>query len=273
VAALAGESFSRGGGPWLREVKATEIYDLVDDGSVVVRLRLIKMGGGSNMPAALSRGEIDLGLGSVVAAAKFVDEGQPLKIVSPLQTDGDMLVMRTGSPVKDWTSFVAAVKAGPKPLRIGYKAPMAVAKAVFEGALASEGISFGPALPAEARGVVMVNFGSEKSPVPLLESDSLDGFVMNQPGPAVAVAKGVGKIVCDLHDLPPAGKWVDHPCCCVMTDSKTLAARPEAIKAFLKVIHLGTRAIRDDVKMGIDCAHRWTRYPREVERASVPTVV
>ncbi len=272
VAALEGERFRQRGCPYLREVKQFEIYDLVEGEKVLARLQFIKMGGGSNIPAALSRGEIDIGFGGVTSAAKFADEGQPFKIICPLQTDGDMLVMHKDSPVTDWASFVAAARSGPRPLRIGYKAPMAVAKAVFEGGLLAEGVSFGPSLDEGQTGVIMVNFGSEKGPIPLLDSKSLDGFVMNQPGPALAVNKGVGKIICHLRDLPPAGKWIDHPCCCVMTREQTIASSPEAIKALLKTIHLGTREIRDNVELGIDCAHRWAKYPLEVEKASVPTV-
>ncbi|HUU90654.1 MAG TPA: hypothetical protein VM238_05525, partial [Phycisphaerae bacterium] len=115
VAALEGERFKKDYGVYLEEVKPKEVYDLVDGGATLARLNFIKVGGGSRMPAAMSRGEIEVGLGGVVPVAKFADGGQPLKILCPLQTDGDMLVMQKDSPVADWASFVKAAKEGEKP--------------------------------------------------------------------------------------------------------------------------------------------------------------
>ena len=106
VAAL--DRFRKDYGLGLREVKAREVYDLVESGQAVARLRLVKVGGGSRMPAAMSRGEIEIGLGGTLPVAKFADGGQPFKIICPLQADGDMLVMQANSPVTDWASFVAA---------------------------------------------------------------------------------------------------------------------------------------------------------------------
>ena len=271
VAALEGPRFRKDYGIYLQEVKPQEIYDLVDGTQTLARLQLLKVGGGSQMPAAMSRGEIQIGLGGTPAVAKFADEGQPMRIIAPLQTDGDMLVMHRDSPIADWPGFVGAAKAAEKPLKIGYKAPTAVAKLVFERALKAEDIPYAVD-PADAQAkVILVNFGSEASPVPLLESKALDGFVMNQPGCAVAVHKGLGKVVADLCDLPPKGKWLYHPCCCVAATDETLKAHPGAIKGLLKVLHLAAQIIRDEPAVAVDCAVRWTKTAKEVETASVPT--
>ena len=272
VAALEGERFRKDYGIFLKAIKPREVYDLVEDGRGLARLRFIKVGGGSRMPAAMSRGEIQIGLGGVLPVAKFADGGQPFKIICPLQTDGDMLVMQKDSPVTDWPSFVATAKGGARPLKIGYKAPLAVAKLVFERALRAEGIAHGYDAADGNTRVILVNFGSEKSPLPLMESRAIDGFVMNQPGVAVAVHKGLGKVVADLRDLPPAGKWINHPCCCVCATQETLDTHPGVLKAFLKVILLSTRLIKSDQQLAIDCAARWTKYDKAIEEDSIPTI-
>ena len=272
VAALEGERFLTEWGIGLKEVKAREVYDLVEDGKARARLRLLKVGGGSRMPAAMSRGEIEIGLGGTVPVAKFADGGQPIRIICPLQTDGDMLVMQADSPIADWPAFVAAAKAAGKPVRIGYKAPVAVAKLVFEGALKAEGIPYGLDASDPNTRVVLVNFGSEKSPIPLMEIKAIDGFVMNQPGVAVAVDKGLGKVIAELRDLPPKGKWLDHPCCCIAATAETLTKHPGPVKALLKVILLSTQLIRQDQKLAIADAARWTKYSEAVERSSIPTI-
>lgn len=273
VAALEGERFRKDYGIYLKAIKSREVYDLVENGRGLARLRFIKVGGGSRMPAAMSRGEIQIGLGGVLPVTKFADRGQPFKIICPLQTDGDMLVMQKDSPVTDWPSFVSAAKGGAKPLKIGYKAPLAVAKLVFERALRAEGIPHGHNAADRRTRVILVNFGSEKSPLPLMETRSIDGFVMNQPGVAVAVHKGLGKVVAELRDLPPKGKWVNHPCCCVCATQQTLKTHPGVVKAFLKLILLSTRLIKSDQQLAIDCAARWTKYDKAIEKASIPTIV
>jgi NitT/TauT family transport system substrate-binding protein len=272
VAALEGDRFLRDWGVGLRQVKPREVYDLVEDGKALARLRLLKVGGGSRMPAAMSRGEIDLGLGGTVPVAKFADGGQPFKIICPLQTDGDMLVMRKDSPIEDWGAFAAAAKSAGKPLRIGYKAPVAIAKMVFVGALKAEGIAFSYDAADPNAKVVLVNFGSEKSPIPLMETRAIDGFVMNQPAVAVAVNKGLGKVIAELRDLPPKGKWVHHPCCCIAATTDTIRKHGHALKALLKVILLSTQLIQADPALAIADASRWTKYDEAIERNSIPTI-
>ncbi len=272
LAALEGERFKKEFGIYLKEIKSREVYDLVEGDKVLARLRFLKVGGGARMPAAMSRGEIDIGLGGVAAVAKFADRGKPFKIISPLQTDGDMLVMKKDSPVEDWNSFVAAARSGSKPLKIGYKAPVAVAKLVFVGALKAENLPFSYDASDRKARIILINMMSEKSPLPLLASGSIDGFVMNQPAVAVAVHKKLGKVVAELRDLPPKGKWVNHPCCCVSATTETLEKHPEIVKAFLKIIHLSTGVINRDQALAIDCASRWTKNPREVEADSIPTI-
>ncbi len=272
VAALRPAMFRERFGLHLQELKAREVYDLVENGRAVARLHLVKVGGGSLMPAAMSRGELDVGLGSSIAVAKFADDGQPLKIICPLQTDGDMLAVHRDLPISDWASFVRAARDAAKPLKIGYKAPTAVAKMIFERALKAEGIAYGYDTGGPGLGVVLLNFGSEKSPLPLLEGRVIDGFVMNQPEVAVAVHRGLAKIVADLCDLPPKGKWKHHPCCIVAARTEALERQPAAVKALLKLILLGTQCLREDQALGIDCACAWTKHERAVEAASVPTV-
>lgn len=271
VAALESESRKDCWGIHLRPLKPKEVYELLVDDRPIARVQLVQTAGGAGMPAALSRGEFDVGLGSMIAVAKFADGGQGLRIICPLQTDGDQFVMHKDSPITNWHSFVAAAKNGGKPLRIGYKEPMAVAKMIFERALAAEGIAYGFDDRPE-NGVVLVSFGSERAPLPLLESGVLDGFVMNQPATALAVHKGLAKVVAELRDLPPEGRWIDHPCCCIAASESALRTHREPLKALLQLILLATQLINEDPELAVDCACRWTKNPWEVESRSVPTI-
>ncbi|MBD3267033.1 hypothetical protein GF373_10225, partial [bacterium] len=272
VAALEGSQLESKRSVFLKEVKKREIYDLIDHGKPIARLRLIKVGGGSRMPAAMERGEIDLGLGGVAAVAFFIDKGNDFKIVFPLQTDGDMLVMRQDFTADHWESFVQQVKAQPRALKIGYKAPVAVAKLIFERALKAEGVPIAKNPGMEEAKVELVNLQGAGNLIPTLANGAIDGFVVNQPYASMAVDKKVGKIVCDLSTLPPAGKWQKHPCCCVATTKTVLNKHRAIVKSFLNVLCAATASIHANQETAIQHAAAWTKNPLAVEQTSVPTV-
>lgn len=272
VAALEGERFRKECGIYLKERKHREVYDLIDGGKPVARLLIRKVKGGSAMPAAMEGGQIDIGFGGVAPVAKFVDKGQPFKIICPLHTDGDFLVMKADSPLTDWASFVVAAKAAARPIKIGYKKPVAVAKLIFVRALAAEGVSWTEAAGAPGVQVVMINCQGAQNILPSLQAGVIDGFVMNQPQPSIAKIKKVGRIIADLKDLPPHGRWSRHPCCCVAASQKVLRDHPAVVKSFLKTIHLATALIQRDTDLAVRSAARWTRTDQEVEADSVPGI-
>ncbi len=273
IAALKGQTFVDSYGVGLVPQREGEVYDLVEDGRTLATLRFMKVGGGSKMPAALSRGDIDIGLGGVPAVAKLADSqaSRGVKIICPLQTDGDMLVLAANSPVEDWKTFVEAAKTRDKPFVIGYKAPVAVALLVFQRALDAEGIRWSMQASDESQ-VVLQNMRGGKNAIPLLTAGELDGFVMNQPVVAVAEHKGLGKTIAQLRDLPPTGKWVNHPCCCVCATGEAIKNHPAVLKALLKTIHLGDAFIRKHPQEAAELASQWIKTPPEVEQASVPTI-
>lgn len=157
VAAQRGESLrTASGGAWLRERKPFEVYELLQEDRVLATLRLIKGVGGSAMPSAVARGEIEVGLGGIVPAAFLIDQGAPLKIVAPLNGDGDMLMLRKGLPPTDWSGFLKLLRSRGQPLRIGYKSPKAVAYLVLREALKHEGIRYGPSVRGEDGQPVLV---------------------------------------------------------------------------------------------------------------------
>jgi NitT/TauT family transport system substrate-binding protein len=251
--------------------KEREVYDLVKDGKVLAELHLSKVGGGSKMPAAMERGEIDVGLGGIPAVIFFVDKGAPFKILSPLNVDGDMLLLRPDLPVDDWAGFVRYVKESEVPVKIGYKAPVAVAKLVLEGALDAEGIPHGERwVPG---GVELVNCRGGGKIVPSLEKGMIDGAVINEPFGSIAVNQKAAKIVSLLADLPPEGRWKNHPCCCIAATDEAIAKNRPALKALLELVHHTTVFIGEHPEEASKLAAEWTRNDLEVEAMSVPNIV
>lgn len=275
VACLETERFRKDYGIYLKEVKEKEVYDLYEGQKKLAQLHLFKVGGGSRMPASMERGEIDIGFGGVASVAFFVDKGNSFKILCPLNTEGDMLVMRKSFPVSNWKEFVEQVKKSEKPVKIGYKAPVAVAKLIFVRALEEENLSYLES--SEERGksakIELVNLQGGKNMVPCLASGAVDGFVMNQPEVSRAVVRGLGKVVCELAELPPEGKWNDHPCCCIVARGEIVEKHCDEVKCLLKVILMATQLINEDKELAIKDASKWTKISEEIERDSVPSIV
>ncbi len=262
-------------GVWFRQLKKRQVYDLMNDQVVMARLLVSKVGGGSGMPAALARNEIEVGLGGVAATVAAIDKGAALKIIAPCNCDGDMLMVRPEFPARTWDEFLEAVRKRREPVRIGYKAPRAVAYLILMRALAASGISYGPkAVNAGGKPVqvVLMNLQKGSNMVPSLQGKVVNGIVMNQPTVAIAEVKGVGRVIADLRDLPPKGKWRDHPCCCVVATEKALKEKRAAVEAIVKAVVAGGEFIHRHRDKAIQIASSWTKASRQVEARSVPTV-
>lgn len=270
VAVESAEKTKKECGVFLKEVEAKKYYDLMKDGKKIANVELIKAGGGSKMPTMLAQGAFEVGFGGIAAIAFFNDKGEKMKVISPLQMKGDMLVVKPSNKATNWKEFVAWVKESNRPIKIGYKNPVAVAKLIFEEALRAEGISFTGDMSDQSKDVQMVLLKGEKNLVPGLRNDLVDGYVSNNPWCEKAQQSGIGKIIADLNTLPP-GTFVDHPCCCIGASDDAVAAKGEVIKEFLKLILLATNYLNEDPKGTAVQVAKWTGMTEKVEVASLPT--
>ena len=222
------------------------------------------------MPAALAQGIIDIGFGGVAAVIASADSGAPVKLISPLHSKGDMFVVKPDWEMETWQDFVRLVKLKATPMRVGYKNPVAVAKLIFEDALRHEGIMFSQDLSQSDVQVHMINTkGGGKLNISL-GSGLIDGYVGNNPFPSIAVEQKIGKIVCDLEDLPP-GNFKNHPCCCIAANSSALEEKAIAVQSMLTLFLQATATINTDPDKAITTAMRWIGTSEAVESMSIPT--
>ena len=262
--------FARQSGIDVTVVEDRKFYELLDRGKKVADLEILKVGGASKMPTALAQDVIEVGLGGVAPVLASTDSGAPVKLIAPLHYKGDMFVVKPDFPAKTWKEFVEIAKTTDKPIRIGYKNPVAVAKLVFEEALKHEGITYGGDPARTDLRVQMVNVkGGSKLNVSL-GSHLIDGYAGNNPFPAIAVDTGVGRIVCDLEELPP-GTFRDHPCCCIAANAKAIEGKSEAIIDLFVLLMQGTERINSDKDTAVAAAVRWIGTSETVERMSIPT--
>jgi NitT/TauT family transport system substrate-binding protein len=275
VAADEGKALEKPYGVWLRELKPQKVYDLYDHGKAVARVRLVHVGGGAKMPAALEQGHIEVGLGGLGPVVKFVDRGSAIKVLAPLNNDGDSLVLRNGLKASNWADFVALVKGSPQPIRIGYKDPLANAYLIFSRALTEEQIRHGQEAKTPDGStvqVITVNLQGDENMLPSMESGIVDGVVANEPVPSLLIHRKAGAWVADLSSLPPQGKWKDHPCCVVAASDRALREKRDVIRSFLKVIAAGSDIILNDKEKALAAEARWTRSAPEIGWRSISQV-
>ena len=270
VAMDQAHEYAAASGIGVKVLEDQEFYELTEQGRKVAELQIVIVGGGSQMPTALAQNVIELGFGGVAPVLAGIDSGAPIKLVAPLHYQGDMFVVRPDFAARTWAEFVALARETRRPLRIGYKSPVACAKVIFEEALRHEGISFGGDPSQENLKVHMVNVkGGGKLNV-ALSAELVDGYVGNNPFPSIAIEKRIGRIVCDLEDLPP-GTFRDHPCCCIAARTDAMADKEQAIVDLLVLLLQANETINSDTDKAVAAAVRWIGTSEAVERMSIPT--
>ena len=265
VAALRGEKMAQACGIHLAARKPHEVYDLHRGDKVLARFIIKKVGGGSAMPAAMEKGALDIGLGGIAAVIKFIDKGNPIKILCPLNVDGDMLLVTPDLPVKNWEEFVALARNREKPLTVGVKNIKSVAKLICHQACKDAGID---------DKVEFVDLKGNKKVIPTLQAGGVvDAVATNEPVCSKAILKGVARKVSLLADLPPAGKFKSHPCCCICATGRVIREHRAVLQAFITLMKCATSMINADKAAAVVDGARWTKTPEEVEKLSIPNII
>ncbi|TKJ42546.1 hypothetical protein CEE37_02330 [candidate division LCP-89 bacterium B3_LCP] len=270
VAAQNGDMFKKDYGIYLKEIRSKKLYELYDGNKLVCELELYKVGGGSKMPTAMDQGMFDVGFGGVAAVAFHVDKGRPMKIISPLHSKGDMLVVGNDVPVKDWDEFIKYTKNREEPLKVGFKAPKAIALLIFQGAMDEVGITYSYDVSKRDVNVHLINMKGAKHINPGLLNGIIDAYVCNNPFCAIAEEKKLGTCIADLNDLPP-GLWKDHPCCMISAMDEVIKEKHDLVVRFLELIIIATDYMNEDQKIAVKSASQWIGTSIDVEERSIPT--
>lgn len=267
VAAQKGEAF-RSMGVYLKPVIAKDKYELVVDGKTVATFQLIVAKSGAETAALFARKQLDLAMASVTAIMAGIDKGTPMKILSPLQTEGMGLVVPKDSPLTDWTSFLAHIKRAKQPVKIGYHSPTSAPKIVLEGALKQSGIKVTEDPNDQAAQVLLADLKETTNMIPALTSKQVEAIVGPSPFPEVAVSRGVGKVIVELRDLPPAGYWHDFPCCVTAATDEIIAGHPVVVQKFVELIARTNAWCNRNRLEAATLAAEWIGLPPEAAKAS-----
>lgn len=267
VAATRGEGF-KDQGVYLKTIAPKERYELVKDGKPLAILDLVAAKSGAETATLFAQNHVDLAMASVTAIMTGIDKGTGMKVIAPLQTEGMALVAPKDSQLTNWDALVALAAKAQEPIKIGYHSPTSAPKIVFEGALKKAGIAVTSDPNDAAAKILLVDLKETSNMIPALTAKQVDAVVGPSPFPEVAVAKGVGRVVADLRDLPPAGFWKDYPCCVTVASDKVIAAHPDVVQAFVDLVlasNVWCNAHRADA--GAMTA-QWIGMPEEAGRAT-----
>lgn len=271
VAALRSDEMSRMYPVYLVPL-GEQFYALVEDGIKVAEIEFVQSQGAINVPNNMAAGLFDIGFGGVVPFASSADKGSGVRIIAPMHSRGDMLVVASGNEsVTDWDSFLAWVDTAEEPVTIGFKSPTAVALIIFQSALSEVGIPYSmQSDPAVGSKILLFNAQGQPNLNPALQNGTIDAYISNNPACALAESNGIGRCIAELSDLPP-GDFNDHPCCAVAGLESAIADKPEVIAAALRLFEASTDYINTHPEDAAAAAAEWIGIPVDVELISMAT--
>ena len=255
-------------GMWMQPIVPKEKYQLMKDDKPVAVLDIVVIKSGSETATLFAQKQLDIGLASITAVMAGIDKNIPIKIVSPLVLASGGVVVSNDVPAKTWQEFVAYIKKSSKPVSIGYHSPSSAPIIILESALKSEGITYTSNPLDQKAQVVLVDLKGMANLIPALSSKQVDAVVGPEPFPQTAAGKGAGCDISMLRNLPPEGKWTDYPCCVIAARDEVIAAHPELVRDFVRLMAgIGRWCNEDPQRAGI-LGSKWIGLPEEIGKNS-----
>lgn len=235
IAAAKGEDF-KADGPYLKEVLEKEAYVLMDGDKEISNVNLIVGDNGGELMTLMNQDRLDMAFGSVGLPLTNIDEGSAMKVMSPIHVDGIGLVMLTDKEPSDYDSFVNYVEGSDVPVKVGYHSPQNAPVILFTKALEEAGYKVTEDETDTEADIQLINLKGTANLIPSLQNGEVDAYIGPSPFPELAEVQEIGKIVFDLKDLPPSGKWENFPCCVMIGSDSALESKSEEIKSLFNVI-------------------------------------
>ncbi|MEN6517641.1 MAG: ABC transporter substrate-binding protein [Methanospirillum sp.] len=125
-------------------------------------------------------------------------------------------------------------------------------------ALLGAGCTTTPGGNQTANVTVGVLYSQGVGPMPnLLATKQIDGYIAWQPFVSIATESRIAQLVEPSQDLPPAGEWINHPCCVLSTREDLLATNPQFVNSISAVTMLGSKYIADHPDESADILADW----------------
>ncbi len=272
VAAMNPDYFKKNGGIYLREIMFQKEYELIGPQGPLAQVSIQQSPGGGEIIRKLAEHHFDIAFGGVPAILKFIDQGEKLRIIAPVMTEGAGVLISNKIPVTNWHEFMVYIKQSERPVRIGYKMDVSVQNIIFEQALMESDIKASKDLDDTKAEIILVNLFGEKNLVPALEQEMIDGFVVMQPYLALAESKGLGKVISLLKDLPAEESWAGTPCCAMAADDAFTQENSKVVASLITLMLRANTFISAEPETSAHLIAKWLGLPAEVEQKSLPTI-
>ena len=117
-----------------------------------------------------------------------------------------------------------------------------------------------------------------------LSNDLIDAYIAWQPNVAIAEVAEIGKVISYSRDLPPEGKWHDHPCCVINVSEGFAEENYDVAKYLTMLLILASDYTQENPEMAAQAAAQWIFANQDltfgdkvvnsldIERASLPTI-
>jgi NitT/TauT family transport system substrate-binding protein len=159
---------------------------------------------------------------------------------------------------------------------------MVLAMVVFLGILSAGCISDnGDSTAPVVELVYMSGCGNMPS---ALSNDLIDAYIAWQPNVAIAEVAEIGKVISYSKDLPPEGKWHDHPCCVINVHHEFAEEHYDVAKYLTMLFVVSSDYVQENPDVAAQAAAQWIFGNQDltfgnivvssldVEMASLPTI-
>ncbi|MCB2227754.1 MAG: ABC transporter substrate-binding protein [Desulfarculaceae bacterium] len=272
VAASEGERFQQDYGLWLKPLNQGKLYELSDKGGRLARVQLIPTKKGPDVERLVAQGSVDIAISGTQAILMTVDRGVDSRIVSPLQTAGNVFVVDKKLEINDWASFVSYVKGQGRQFKIGFPGPQTVAAIIFRSALEYEGVSYTENAADRKADVLFVNMKGHGNLVAALSNNITQAIIGAQPFPAVTIDRGVGRMILDLQDVPPNQRWYGHACCSLEATGPFMKNQAQLAQKMLTLMALGSDLCQKHKEVTAKACSAWLGVPVSVETVAMETL-
>jgi NitT/TauT family transport system substrate-binding protein len=256
----------------LEPVTEGKVYDFRYKDQKVARIQLIPTKKGPDVQKLIARGGVDMAISGTQAILMSVDRGVDTRIVSPLQTEGNVFVLKKGLEIGKWNDFIKHVKGHGKQFPIGIPGPHTVAAIIFRSALDQEGVSCTENAADKSADILFVNMKGHGNLVTALSNDITRGIIGAEPYPAVTIDRGIGRLITNLADVPPGQRWEDHACCSIEAGGKFIRHSPRLYAKMMELMAVSILETRDNPSLTVAACASWLGVSPDVEEIAMESL-
>lgn len=255
-------------GVYLKEIIAKQKYILMEQDTPIANVELVVNKSGSETMTMIAQGHIDLALASNTAFITSTDQGNSVKILAPVHTEGIALVVPVDSAVSNWEEFSAKVKSGDKPYTVGYHSPTSAPLILLEAALRDAGLTYSKNPEDVKVNITLMDLKGTGNLIPAMTSGQVEAWVGPSPYPELAVTEGVGKVALDMKNLPPEGKWHDFPCCVFGTTDIVATEHNHEVEKLVELLTISANYCAANMEEAAEVTSEFTGVSLEAAKLS-----